>query len=70
MSKNLIFKLESLGCTTLKRSIVYQGIFINEFYLEDEKTFLDFCSNYIFKSKNTKDNKLKIAQLSSEYGFI
>jgi len=60
---SLIKKLTDCGAIRLNRSISYQGFIINEFYLESEEMFINYCTNYAFRNKNQDKSKRKVALL-------
>lgn len=59
----LIKKLIDCGAVKLNRSIDYRGFVVNEFYLDSEDKFLEYCVNYAFKNRYQTKEKRKVALL-------
>lgn len=56
---NLIKKLNSIGFKRLNRSFFYKDLFVNNFYLNSETSFVNYMGTLAF-SKNTPYEKKKV----------
>lgn len=59
----LIKRLIDCGAIRLNRSISYQGLIINDFYLESEERLVQYCTNYAFRNPIQDKTKRKVALL-------
>ena len=66
MDEKLLLKLKNLGCVVLKRSVVYKGMIINDFYLNSEDFFIKYLKREIFQGVRNKKERVTLYHLLND----